>query len=109
MYEWLGSARAFMRKAIKARDLVYRGMDEARQDFEHRRANGLHLQALSPSDAQYRWMQSQAAKELMADNRWHMLQADMYSNLATATGIAELLEEQRVTNRLLVEIRDKLA
>jgi hypothetical protein len=95
----LTEATKFMNKAVRAREAFYQGLKEAGQDF--RMGRGSYA---SVADAEYKATQSPTMKTLVADNHWHMNQSQMYSALATAKALEDLLAEQKETNRLLKNI-----
>jgi hypothetical protein len=76
----LGSVAKYLEKAIKARDLFYRGLDEAAYN-----ASIEQQPNLGPDDAKYRFSQSVKGKQLIADNKWHMDQTRTFALTAVRT------------------------
>jgi hypothetical protein len=87
-------AGTFLDKAVAAREAFYQGMDEAAAGFGDPKLR---------KDARYRFGESVQAKQLIADNKWHMAQARTWSLMAVGKGIYVLIAEQQRTNKLLEE------
>jgi hypothetical protein len=94
----LGSAAKYLEKAIKARELFYRGLDEAAY-----KANIEQQPNLGPEDAKYSFGKSVQGGQLIADNKWHMAQSRTFALSAIARACFIMVVEQRRTNRLLEE------
>jgi uncharacterized protein YaiL (DUF2058 family) len=94
------NARAMAKRAIESRERIYQGIAEARSRYALRRGRKDYA-SLTAEDEIQRWMTSQKAKQIIADNQWNMKQADMYSNLAAAEGIENILTEMRKQTALL--------
>lgn len=94
----LTKAGEFLDKAVRAREDFYQGIREAAaKALRERQPN------LGPEDAKYRFGESATAKQLIADNKWHMTQSRTWSILAMAKGIHVLVYEHKRTNALLEE------
>jgi hypothetical protein len=98
----IGSASQYLRKAVNARELFYKGMDEAAaQALVERQPN------MGPTDAKFRFGKSQIGSQLIADNKWHMAQSRTFALMSIARGVLLLVKEQQRTNLLLEQIKDK--
>jgi hypothetical protein len=93
------SANKYLGKAVEARELFYRGMDEAAVQARMERQPNFGVE-----NAKYRWGKSVKASQLIADNKWHMAQARTFALMAIATGVVELIKEQKQTNTLLTNL-----
>jgi hypothetical protein len=96
------SASQYLRKAVNARELFYRGMDEAAE-----RALLERQPNMGPEDAKYSFGKSQRGTQLIADNKWHMAQSRTFALMSIARGVFLLVKEQQRTNLLLEQIKDK--
>lgn len=101
--------RKYMGKAVRARESFYTGLE--RVEAEYARGEGNFGNALSAEDAKHSWSQTQPAKQMIADNKWHMTQAIMFGVSSIALSAwsllnehRALLNEQRKTNELLQEL-----
>jgi uncharacterized membrane protein len=95
------NAEIMAAKAIRSREDIYRGMDEAVADYARKPGS-----MVSPADAKQKFMTSQTAKSLIADNRWNMMQTVMYGILAITDAAGQLVVESRKQTRLLEQIKD---
>jgi hypothetical protein len=98
----VGTVYKYLGKAVQAREQFYRGQEEAReQALKEKQPN------LGPEDAVYRFADSLVGQQLIADNRWHMAQAEAFASAAVASGVLQLIYEQQQTNALLKKILEK--
>jgi len=103
----LGSVSKYLQKAVEAREMFYRGQDDAA--LKATTAGG------NPRDAKYSFTKSVLGGQLIADNKWHMAQSRTFALAASARGAYLLVAQQQRTNalleennKLLKEVRDAL-
>lgn len=86
-------------KAVHAREDWYQGQDEARDRAP--------LTPEAQANAKTEWAVSLPAKELVAENRWQMMQSVAVGLVATNKLLSMMVQEQRRTNQLLFELVKK--
>lgn len=86
----VGSTSKYLKKAIQARELFYRGQDEAGASYGDPKLR---------QDARYRFAESVQAKQFIADNKWHMSQSRTFALASIARAAYLILGELRELNK----------
>lgn len=101
MTNMFDAMKKYAGKAVQSREQYYAGEREATADYNNGTPGSPYATASSAEDARYQWEQSRKGKSLIADNRWHMMQAVMFGVMSMATNIAQIASDLRKIRQMM--------
>lgn len=96
----LESMKNYIGKALENREEFYKGVDEAENDWRTRRKGTAAAQASSAEAARQIFRSSAIGKTLIADNRWHMVQAMMFGVASCAQSLYTIARDIHLLRKM---------
>lgn len=82
---------AFAKKAVEQRELYYQGQRES-------------VEVDGPIEGVVKWSETNKARQLVAANKWHMQQSEMFGSLAQTRMLQAILVESRLQTEILRQL-----